>query len=61
MNFDELKHKQYIGDSVYVGHDGYHVWIYTDNGFGPRNSIALEPDVFDALVLWNKRRKETSL
>jgi hypothetical protein len=39
----------YLGDSVYARlHHGMIV-LYTDNGFGPSNVIALEPEVFHAL------------
>jgi hypothetical protein len=43
--------KQYLGDSVYAKFDGYHIVLTTENGYpdDPRNTIALEPDVFDAL------------
>ena len=43
--------KQYIGDSVYVEHDGYAVILTTENGYpdDPRNRIVLEPKVCDAL------------
>lgn len=42
---NELRDKQYLGDGVYAGHDGYQLWLYTDNGYGPTNKIALEPNV----------------
>lgn len=41
--------KRYLGDSVYAVFDGYHVVLTTENGYGPSNTIALEPDVFDSL------------
>lgn len=37
--------KLYLGDSVYFEFDGYHVVLTTDNGLGPSNTIALEPEV----------------
>ena len=44
-------HKEYIGDSVYVQTDGYHIILTTENGLpdDPRNRIALEPQVLEAL------------
>jgi len=53
--------KQYLGDSVYADFDGYHIWLTTENGYpdDPRNKIALEPCVFEALkqyVEWLKER-----
>jgi hypothetical protein len=42
----------YLGDSVYVEYDGYHIILETRNGLpdDPSNRIALEPDVMQALV-----------
>ena len=47
-----MKSKLYLGDSVYASHDGYNIWLTTENGYpdDPRNEIALEPAVFRALV-----------
>lgn len=45
----------YLGDSVYAKYDGYHIVLTTDNGYGATNTIALEPDVYDALVQFKKR------
>jgi hypothetical protein len=46
------KHKQYIGDSVYVEFDGYQLILTTENGYpdDPRNRIVLEPEVLDSLL-----------
>lgn len=41
--------KRYIGDSVYADFDGYHIVLTTENGHGPSNTIALEPEVVRAL------------
>jgi len=53
----ETKLKTYLGDSVYADYDGYHIWIYTDNGLGATNKIALEPNVYDALIQFNEKVK----
>ena len=47
----------YIGDSVYAKFDGYHIVLETHNGFSddPRNTIGLEPPVFDALIIYRKQ------
>jgi len=60
MNKHQLTHKQYLGDGVYVGYDGYHVWLYTDTGIAVTNQIALEPPVLRNLAEWqnNLTRKE---
>ena len=41
--------KQYLGDSVYADFDGYGITLTTENGFGPSNTIYLEPQVLAAL------------
>jgi hypothetical protein len=58
MDISELTHRLYLGDSVYVGHDGYHVWLYTDNGLDiVTNKIALEPAVLNAFDQWRKQNE----
>lgn len=56
MEIDELGYKftTYLGDSVYVGFDGYHYWLMTWNGYpdDPKNKIALEPSVYRNLIQW---------
>jgi hypothetical protein len=56
MEIKDLGYKfnAYLGDSVYVGFDGYHYWLMTWNGYSddPRNKIALEPSVYEALQRW---------
>ena len=42
--------KIYLGDSVDAETDGYRVTLTTENGFGPSNTIVLEPEVLDALA-----------
>jgi hypothetical protein len=50
MNF-----KEYIGDSVYVAFDGYSFVLTTENGYGPSNTIVLEPEVLNALLSFRQR------
>lgn len=57
--------KDYIGDSVYAEFDGYSITLTTEYGFGPSNTIILEPSVYKALVrfvgnLKNNVTKETA-
>jgi len=47
--------KEYLGDSVYAKFDGYHIVLTTENGFGPSNTICLEPEVLEALNAYNER------
>lgn len=55
MNKETLTKKQYLGDGVYVGWDGFNVWLFTDNGISVTNQIALEPQVIDTLKGWLER------
>lgn len=50
--------KDYLGDSVYCEFDGYHIVLTTENGFGPSNTIALEPNVIAALNRYVQRVEE---
>jgi hypothetical protein len=44
----------YLGDGVYVGHDGYQVWLTTGSHHSPE-LVALDPEVLKALVNYAKR------
>ena len=47
--------KEYLGDSVYVDIvDGMFV-LTTENGYGPNNTICLEPAVLAALVKYAEK------
>lgn len=50
--------KEYIGDSVYCEFDGYGIKLTTENGFGPSNTIYLEPFIVDAFQDFVKRIRE---
>jgi hypothetical protein len=55
--------KQYLGDSVYVEHDGFGLRLTTENGLptDPSNDIYLEPNVYHALVTFvNNLRAESN-
>ena len=54
------KFKAYIGDSVYVQFDGYHIVLTTENGYpdDPRNLIYLEPAVYEGLLIWVEALKQ---
>jgi hypothetical protein len=42
--------KEYLGDSVYVERNQHGQWVLTtENGYGPSNTIYLEPEVLNAL------------
>jgi hypothetical protein len=46
--------KTYIGDSVYAEIEYGQLKLTTDNGMGKSNTIYLEPEIWDSLVLWVK-------
>jgi len=46
--------KQYIGDGVYVDHDGYAIVLTTEDGISTTNKIVLEPEVYTELIRWVK-------
>lgn len=45
----------YLGDSVYAKFDGFAIVLTTNNGYGPSNTIVLEPEVMRALDRFVKR------
>lgn len=45
---------EYLGDAVYASFDGYQIWLYTTNGIYVTNKIALEPEVWGALMRFKK-------
>ena len=49
-------HAEYLGDAVYASFDGYHIWLPTGDGNDQR--IALESEVFRALIEYEKRLRE---
>jgi len=42
--------KRYIGDGVYIDHDGFAFVLTTENGIRATNRIVLEPQVYEELV-----------
>ena len=47
--------KEYLGDSVYAEFDGFGIVLTTNNGYGPSNTIVLEPEVLAALDRFRAR------
>jgi len=47
-----MNKKTYLGDSVYGEWNGFRVTLTTDNGFGPSNTIVMEPEVIEAFILF---------
>lgn len=53
-----MEDKIYLGDAVYAGQDGYHIWIWTSDGIADSKPIALEPAVLDALFAYRSELLE---
>lgn len=49
------KYKRYLGDGAYAESDGYQIVLTTSNGIITTNKIALEPEVFKALIKYEKQ------
>lgn len=57
---DDLRFREYLGDSVYAAIDPYGaVVLTTENGFRPTNTIVLEPEVLDALERWLRELRKS--
>lgn len=54
-----MERKVYIGDSVYAEFDGFGVILTTENGYGPSNTIVLEPKMVvqlgELLKRWHRQ------
>lgn len=56
MNIPEANKEVYIGDGVYVSHDGCQLELRIgDDEYTPIQRIALEPEVFQALIEYAKK------
>jgi hypothetical protein len=47
--------KEYLGDGVYAGWDGYAIVLTTEDGIRATNTVVLEPDVYSALARYVER------
>lgn len=45
--------EKYLGDGVYASFDGYQIWLRAPRPGGD-HTIALEPDVFEALLQYQR-------
>jgi len=48
MSPNELKDKSYLEDGLYIGHDGFQLWLYAERENG-MNMVALEPHVLKTI------------
>ena len=51
---NNLQDMRYLGDGVYVGHDGYQIWLMTNSHVSPDDMIALDPEIFKALLQYKE-------
>lgn len=55
---DNLIKKEYLGDDgVYVGHDGYQIWVGTVREDGQYHYIALDRSVLTSLISYARDLK----
>lgn len=50
----EMQDMEHIGDGVYVGHDGYQIWLTVNSHENPP-LVALDPAVLAALNRYSQR------
>lgn len=55
LELTALDNALYIGDGVYVGSDGMHVWLCTSNGLAVTNAVALDAEVLKSFRQWLQR------
>jgi hypothetical protein len=51
---------EYIGDGVYVEHDGYRFILKVNDYDNPSDIVALEPEVFANLIKYAEKLKATN-
>ena len=51
--------QEYLGDGVYVSHDGFQIWLRVAR-LGGVHEVALEPEVYTKLVAYVGRLKEAA-
>ena len=54
-----INKKRYIGDGVYAEFDGFNIILTTENGISVTNRIILEPEVYRALMDYQKEVTST--
>jgi len=59
-DFNKMQMRDYLGDGLYVGFDGYQVILYTDRGNEGVHWVALEPEVLKSFNNYIKRLTEGS-
>ena len=59
--FGKDKPCMYLGDAVYASFDGYQILLVTTNGLSITNKIAIEPSVFQNLLMFKKAIGEKNI
>jgi hypothetical protein len=49
--------REYIGDGVYVEHDGYRFILKVNDAHNPSDIVVLEPEVFANLIKYAEKLK----
>jgi hypothetical protein len=42
----QFREPRYLGDGVYIGHDGYQIWLHANNHERPTDRIAIDHNVY---------------
>jgi hypothetical protein len=51
----ELHDKDYLGDGVYIGHDGFALYLRANDPDNPTDEVVIEPAVWRELVRYVDR------
>ena len=51
----------YLGDGLYAVFDGFGIWLLVNSYEDPTDKVYLEPDVFQALVNFEKESKKPAV
>ena len=51
----------YLGDGLYAVFDGFGIWLLANSHEDPTDKVYLEPDVFQALVNFEKESKKPAV
>ena len=59
-SISKLAEPAYLGDGLYVSHDGWQVELFAHNGIFKTNQVFLEPEVLVAFEAYLKDFREKS-
>jgi hypothetical protein len=52
---------EYLGDGLYVKHDGFQIILMANDPYNPTDTVYLEPSVFTNLVGYMERNTKKNL